>query len=68
MLAGRQLKGAIFAARIANKECFGCAMHDELVPNQLHWECKLHGMGASEASKAKSIVGSGNSSGRRFRA
>ena len=57
---------AIFASRIANKECFGCDMHGELVPNQPHWECKLHGMGASEASKAKRVVGSGNSSERRF--
>ena len=59
---------AIFASRIANKECFGCDMHGELVPNQPHWECQLHGMGASEASKAIRVVGSGNSSGSRFHA
>ena len=56
---------AIFAARTANKECYGCDMHGELVPNQPHWECKLHGVGASAESKSKRVPGSGGKGGAR---
>ena len=35
------------AAHTADQECFGCDVHGELVPNQPHWECKLHGVGSA---------------------
>ena len=50
---------AVFDARKAAKECFGCNVHGELVPNQPHWDCKLHGVDASEASRARRVPGSG---------
>ena len=62
----RAANEATYAARTAAQECFGCDVHGELVPNQPHWECKLHGAGASEATKSKRVTGSGG--GGRHRA
>jgi hypothetical protein len=50
---------AVFDARKTAKECFGCDVHGELVPNQPHWACKLHGLDAPAASKARRVPGSG---------
>ena len=58
-------KQTVFDARKAAKECLGCNVHGELVtcwllvPNQPHWDCKLHGVDASAASKARHVPGSG---------
>ena len=55
---------AVFDARKAARECFGCDVHGELVPHQPHWECKLHGLDAPAASKARRVPGSGSSNVR----
>ena len=52
-------KQTVFDARKAAKECLGCNVHGELVPNQPHWDCKLHGVDASAASRARRVPGSG---------
>ena len=48
---------AVFAARKAAQECFACDVKGELVPNQPHWECKLHGLGA--LGRTTRVPGSG---------
>ena len=58
------MNAKIFAARKANKECFACNMHGELVPNQLYWECKLHGVDPTQESRSHRVPGSGSRTGR----
>jgi len=49
---------ATFAERKARRACF-CCREDQLVPGQLHWECKFHGKDASETSRRARVQGSG---------
>jgi len=54
----RAANSATFAERKARQACFGCR-EDQLVPGQMHWECKFHGKDAPESSRKERVQGSG---------